>query len=179
MLSRTFSATYHCVVSEKHIQYAFRSSPCGIISDMQPENSRSATSGAEHLPMPPSVGPEAVPQLPRMQSPEAAPLSGGERFEQVAEAGARASDMAAQAAPVAAAPSAPPPQSPPSNLQKVSSAAPLVAADEDLIEKEWVDKAKEIIGQTAGDPYTRSQQVSELQRDYLQKRYGKVIGASE
>jgi Txe/YoeB family toxin of Txe-Axe toxin-antitoxin module len=60
-----------------------------------------------------------------------------------------------------------------------ASTTPLVAADEDLIEKEWVDKAKEIIQQTKDDPHTRSQKVNELQRDYLQKRYGKVIGASQ
>ena len=56
---------------------------------------------------------------------------------------------------------------------------PLVAADEDLIEKEWVDKAKQIIEQTRDDPHARTQKVNELQRDYLQKRYGKVVGASE
>ena len=60
-----------------------------------------------------------------------------------------------------------------------STSSPLVAADEDLIEKEWVDKAKEIIEQTKDDPHSRTQKVNELQRDYLQKRYGKVVGASE
>ncbi len=61
----------------------------------------------------------------------------------------------------------------------ITSDTPLVAADEDVIEKEWVDKAKAIIQQTKDDPYKRTQQVNALQRDYLQKRYGKVVGATE
>ena len=76
------------------------------------------------------------------------------------------------AAPVPVQPTSAPPQS-------QSTAVPLVAADEDLIEKEWVDKAKEIIEQTPDDPYTRTERVGELQRNYLQKRYGKVVGADD
>ena len=60
-----------------------------------------------------------------------------------------------------------------------ATTAPDSAADEDLIEKEWVDKAKKIIEQTKDDPHARTQKVNELQRDYLQKRFGKVVGASE
>lgn len=56
---------------------------------------------------------------------------------------------------------------------------PVVAADEDLIEKEWVDKAKKIIAQTKDDPYKREREVNQLQADYLQKRYGKNIGKDE
>lgn len=53
---------------------------------------------------------------------------------------------------------------------------PTVAADEDLIEKEWVDKAKKIITETKDDPYARERQVGKLQADYLKKRYGKELG---
>lgn len=59
-----------------------------------------------------------------------------------------------------------------------SDAAPVVAADDDLIEKEWVDKAKAIIVKTKDDPYQRELQVGKLQADYLKKRYGKDLGAS-
>lgn len=55
---------------------------------------------------------------------------------------------------------------------------PVVAADDDLIEKEWVDKAKAIIVKTKDDPYQRELQVGKLQADYLKKRYGKDLGAS-
>lgn len=59
------------------------------------------------------------------------------------------------------------------------SVLPPVAADEDLIEKEWVDSAKKVIEATKDDPYARERQVSKLQADYLQKRYGKTLGSSE
>lgn len=54
---------------------------------------------------------------------------------------------------------------------------PAVAADEDLIEKEWVDKAKQIISSTRDDPARREKEVSRLQADYLKKRYGKELGS--
>lgn len=55
---------------------------------------------------------------------------------------------------------------------------PPVAADDDLIEKEWVDKAKKIIAETRDDPYRREREVSKLQADYIRKRYGREIGVS-
>ncbi len=54
---------------------------------------------------------------------------------------------------------------------------PLIAADEDLIEKEWVDKVKNIISSTKNDPYKREQGIKAIQMDYIYKRYGKKIGA--
>jgi hypothetical protein len=56
---------------------------------------------------------------------------------------------------------------------------PLIANDDDLIEKEWVDKAKQIIADTRDDPYRRELEVGRLQADYLKKRYGKELGASQ
>jgi hypothetical protein len=60
-----------------------------------------------------------------------------------------------------------------------TSGLPLVANDDDLIEKEWVDKAKKIIVQTKDDPYRREKEVGKLQADYLRKRYGRELGAPE
>lgn len=65
-----------------------------------------------------------------------------------------------------------------SSVAAVTDDTPLIANDDDLIEKEWVDKAKKIITQTKDDPYRREQEVSKLQADYLQKRYGRELGAS-
>jgi hypothetical protein cdiviTM7_01500 len=56
---------------------------------------------------------------------------------------------------------------------------PLVAADEDLIEKEWVDKLKKIIILTKDDPYERSRVITQLQIDYLKKRYNKTLGQDD
>ena len=59
-----------------------------------------------------------------------------------------------------------------------SSSVPDSAADEDLIEKEWVDKAKKIIEETKEDPYKRELEIGLLQREYIRKRYGREIGVS-
>lgn len=52
---------------------------------------------------------------------------------------------------------------------------PASANDEEVIEKEWVDRAKHIVQQTKTDPYKQEQEVSKLQADYLKKRYGKEV----
>lgn len=54
---------------------------------------------------------------------------------------------------------------------------PAAAADDDLIEKEWVDKAKKVVLETKDDPYERERAVGKLQVDYLRKRYGKELGS--
>jgi hypothetical protein len=142
---------------------------------MEPENSHNAPRGVENLPMPPTIGAENIPSLPPL---ETGLERGQERSEQAAEAGVRVSDAvaSASAATAAAVPIAPTQATTDATIPQ--STTPLAAADEDLIEKEWVDKAKEIIQQTKDDPHARTAKVNELQRDYLQKRYGKVIGAS-
>lgn len=58
---------------------------------------------------------------------------------------------------------------------KTDDTNPATAGDEDLIEKEWVEKAKQVISATKHDPYLQEQEVSKLQADYLKKRYGKTI----
>lgn len=57
------------------------------------------------------------------------------------------------------------------------SGSPTVASDDELIEKEWVDKAKKVIAETKDDPYRREQEVNRLQADYLAKRYGRELGS--
>jgi hypothetical protein len=143
---------------------------------MQPENSQNVPPHIEQQPAAPNLGPENVPSLPPIDTRFE---RGQERSEQVAEAGARASDAATPTQPpvISAVPVVPVASVTDPAVSTVIS--PMVAADEDLIEKEWVDKAKEIIEQTKDDPFTRTAKVNELQRDYLQKRYGKVVGASE
>lgn len=60
----------------------------------------------------------------------------------------------------------------------ITNASPLTAADDDLIEKEWVDRAKKIIIETKEDPYSREEAVSRLQKEYQQKRYGRDTGGA-
>ena len=52
---------------------------------------------------------------------------------------------------------------------------PIVAADDDVIEREWVQKAKKIVSETKDDPYAQENEISKLQADYIKKRYGKEI----
>jgi len=56
---------------------------------------------------------------------------------------------------------------------------PVTADDVDLIEKEWVEKAKEIVGGTSSDPYLQSKQLNKMKADYLKKRYKKDIKVDE
>lgn len=60
-------------------------------------------------------------------------------------------------------------------LDNRGSSNPTTADDVDVIEKEWVDRAKQIVEQTRTDPHEQEKKVSQLQADYLKKRYGKEV----
>ncbi len=133
------------------------------------------------------------PKLPTPQfSPESTPNTQGQGFESLpipptpeigVNRGERPMEQQAEAAPAAAPPVLPTPvvvaQPHPASddTASIQSANPSVAGDDDLIEKEWVDRAKKIIDETRDDPHRREQEVSRLQADYLRKRYGKELGA--
>jgi hypothetical protein len=89
----------------------------------------------------------------------------------------------AQGIPTVAAPTVPvvqPPVVVPSTTvpsdDSATTSNPATAADEDLIEKEWVTKAKQILAKTKNDPYEQAKQVAALMRDYVKKRYGREVG---
>jgi hypothetical protein len=129
----------------------------------------------------PNLGPESSPvnyghnleQAPSLPNPEISSEQHAERFEQRSEA----APAAAVAAPTLPAPVVIP-ASDDASLP-ADDGMPIAAKDDDLIEKEWVDKAKKIIIQTKDDPYRREQEVEKLQADYLRKRYGRELGASQ
>lgn len=56
---------------------------------------------------------------------------------------------------------------------------PIIAEDVDLIEKEWVVRAKEIIARTRHDPYEQNRQVEQMKADYMKKRYNRDIKITE
>lgn len=56
---------------------------------------------------------------------------------------------------------------------------PTVAADQDVVEPEWVDAAEKTIEQTAGNPYAEEEAIEALQIDYLKKRYGYEVKKPE
>jgi len=145
-----------------------------IMTDMQPQNFEN-TGAPEQLPTQPPNNDERIPVLP---APETGVQPGAERREQAGEARAAVADAAGGAQPVAPAVDD---TSPPAVDQGASpqGTSPIVAADQDVIEKEWVDKAKRIVTETQDDPHKRQAEVNELQKDYLQKRYGKQLGAEQ
>jgi hypothetical protein len=53
------------------------------------------------------------------------------------------------------------------------------AGDIDLIEKIWVQKAKDIVMNTQGDPYAQNKQLNHMKVEYIKKRYDKDIRSSE
>ena len=55
--------------------------------------------------------------------------------------------------------------------------SPAVADDLDVIEKAWVDRAKQIIKDTRDDPRAQEEQFEQLQIEYHKKRYGRDIKA--
>lgn len=124
--------------------------------------------------------PESLPNVPTPESTPEAPLQNPERGESQPErmgeqsAAAQASLSAQAAQPV----TLPTPIAPVDDTAQATTSddMPAVAADEDLIEKEWVDKAKRIISDTRDDPARREREVGRLQADYLKKRYGKQLG---
>lgn len=128
----------------------------------------------------PNIGQELPPALDRGELQPLSPEHTGERSHE-REQSVQATESTQ--APAQAMPPMPPmpvavpvPVTP---VDNTTTSSPTIAADDDLIEKEWVDKAKKIITDTRDDPYKREQEISRLQADYLRKRYGKELGVSD
>lgn len=136
--------------------------------------SNSETAGL-NLPSPmPEQAPQAAPAEASTAMPEAAPT-------------------AAESAPAATASSTaglPPVTLPPALAAQAANAqtdatattnavVPNTADDGDLIEKEWVSKAKQIIERTREDPHEQSKELNVFKADYMKKRYNKTIKLSE
>lgn len=127
-------------------------------------------------------------QGPVMPQPERQPLTPVERQprveqhdsrEQKTGHGAGENQVQQTVTPITTAPI---PQMPDPIVQaapQIADDTPSVAADDDVIEKEWVEKAKKVIAETRHDPFLQEQAVSRLQADYLQKRYGKSVKLPE
>jgi hypothetical protein cdiviTM7_01500 len=133
------------------------------------------------------------PELPQVRPPVESlpPASGGEvrldgdinRVEVERSAVERPmtnmadSQMPATVLPTVPLPTTPAVQAPVSTTTSTDD-TPLIASDDDLIEKEWVDKLKRIITLTKDDPYERARVIAQLQADYLKKRYNREMGQS-
>lgn len=58
-------------------------------------------------------------------------------------------------------------------------AAPTTAEDADLIEKEWVLRAKALVAKTKDDPHQQNKELNLYKADYIKKRYNKDVKVSE
>lgn len=57
--------------------------------------------------------------------------------------------------------------------------AHLIADDVDVIEKEWVEKAKKVISLTSNDPYVEAKELGKLKISYMKKRFNKELPIQE
>jgi hypothetical protein len=136
------------------------------------------------------MNPQSPDRLPSLNLPkpqiEASPLNNEVALDahtsetKSAQALERTSGMQAMPAPPQAitspltlpqAPVVPGQPLPPSPVMNT----PAIADDTDLIEKEWVEKAKEIIAHTKSDPHLQNQEITKIKADYMKKRYNKDI----
>jgi len=54
-----------------------------------------------------------------------------------------------------------------------------VADNPDHIEREWVDKVKNVVASTRDDPYLQKDQMSKVKAEYIRKRFNKQIKTDE
>lgn len=98
--------------------------------------------------------------------------AGGERNQELMK---DASSASAQQAYQAQDPQATTPASPVTVQSDDSSGNPQIADDVDLIEKEWVDKAKELVNRTKDDPRQQNIELGKIKADYIKKRFNKQL----
>jgi hypothetical protein len=123
----------------------------------------------EALPQLSPVGPEIAPQNPYKNNGEF--QVNPEIHEQKTGAGAGENQAPQQPLAPVVQPTIHPIQPVQLNAPMVDD-NPLVADDVDLIEKEWVQKSKAIQKKFRDDPHQQRNQVSALNADYLNKRFG-------
>ena len=126
----------------------------------------------EGVPVRREVGPTQVGEYRHVPQPEQLSRT-GEQYAPGIEVGSAQTEAVQVAMPALPTPVVSQPEP-----QVSSDDTPIVANDDDLIEKEWVDKAKKILAETKDDPYKREREISALQIEYIRKRYGREIGGS-
>lgn len=136
------------------------------------------------------MNPDTQGEIPSIHVPERLPQSdasnfAGRRFETQGIAAPEQGNIMSQGLPLAQSAQqtmvAPDPGASTSQLpqQGASMGLPAIADDADLIEKEWVLKAKEIVARTKGDPYRQNEAIQHVKADYIKKRYNKDVKLRE
>ena len=139
---------------------------------MEPKHNNDYLPAAELPPLDqpygPGVGPEQRPARPEIRGtpPPVTAGSGaggtGSSFGTPASASSASSNPAAQPQPTTVP----------------AQTSGLIADDADLIEKEWVLKAKAIVAHTRSDPHQQNIEMTNIKADYLKKRYNKDLKTS-
>jgi|SRR3989344_4804409 len=121
-------------------------------------------------------------------------VEGGNVDEVVSElAGSKSTELGATVQPVITQPDPSSIATPPDARAKLAqitaqpapdpsapvSASPTMADDEDLIEKEWVDKAKQIVERNKNDPHAQNKEIGLYKAEYMKKRFNKDIKTTE
>jgi len=123
----------------------------------------------ERLPTP--ITPEQAPQ----STPEVAPAP---QESQPAPAGDSANQNAgAPTVPLPQPVSADEPTT--TGQSAVGDNTPAIAGDVDLIEKQWVQKAKQVVDQTKDDPHKQNNEMNKVKTGYMKKRYNKEVKIPE
>lgn len=65
------------------------------------------------------------------------------------------------------------------SISVVPHSMPQMADDTDLIEKEWVEKAQDIIRRTKDDPHNQSKELGQVKAQYLKKRFDKNLNTGK
>jgi hypothetical protein len=131
----------------------------------------------ESLNLPPPVTEQAPLPTPGQETSAPAPETGARGAEKAAGTTQPAAAMPA----IPSVPMPPPTMAVPqvAAINTTNTAVPITADDTDLIEKEWVTKAKQIVERTRDDPHRQSEELTVFKADYLQKRYNKTIKVSK
>lgn len=58
---------------------------------------------------------------------------------------------------------------------QITSAIPVTAQDLDVMEKEWVNRAKQVVNATRDNPRQQNIELAKVKADYLQKRFQKTL----
>jgi hypothetical protein len=133
-------------------------------------NRGEAPANFELPPRPPSPEDE-VKQEQSVEAPAARPETSGNR-PQAPALPAIPDDIPLADQPVIAAPP-----------QDVTTPAPddaqTVTQNPDHIEREWIDKVKNVVASTHDDPYLQKDQMSKVKAEYIRKRFNKQIKTDE
>lgn len=124
---------------------------------------------------PPQSAEQSNDQVIEQQRPASQEAGVGKRAPQP---GSTATDLPA-IPQIPATPTAPPTDQKPPAKSVSPTTADLKADNTDLIEKEWIERAKSIVNKTRDDPHRQKDEMSKVKADYIQKRFNKIIKSDE